>query len=190
MLKLRSKTDPAWAEVVKSDLDAFLLDHASCERKASATAMSLISHYPDKPMLVREMIAFAQEELEHFRQVMALIETRGLVLRDDKRDPYVRALLSEVRKGTDHYFLDRLLMSAVIEARGCERFGVLADAFADDSLATMYRKLAHEEARHYTLFVKLAREYFDRDVVEARLDELLDIEAQIVSELPHRPALH
>ena len=190
MLKLLSTTDPAWTEAVLSDFDAFLLDHATCERKASATGMSLICHYPDRSMLVREMIAFAQEELDHFAEVMAVIEQRGLVLRDDKGDPYVRAMLSNVRDGTDAYFLDRLLVAGVVEARGCERFGLLADALRDESLAKMYRRFANEEARHHTLFIKLAREYFDRELVDTRLAEILDEEAAIVQRLPHRAALH
>ena len=91
MLPLRIPTPPAWLEVVLADFDAFLLDHAACERKASATGMSFVVRYPDRRALLEPMIAFAREELEHFHQVYRLIEARGLVLRRDEKDPWSSA---------------------------------------------------------------------------------------------------
>ena len=128
MLRLRTGTALQWADVVLGDFDAFLVDHAACERKASATALKLVSHYSDRTVLVRELIPFAQEELEHYAQVMAIILERGLTTRPDEKDPYVGALMKLIRRGPEQYFLDRLLVLAVVEARGCERFGLLADA--------------------------------------------------------------
>jgi tRNA-(ms[2]io[6]A)-hydroxylase len=93
MLRLRTPTDPTWIDVVLSDFDAFLIDHAACERKASATALKLVAHYSDRTVLVRELIPFAQEELEHYAQVMEIILDRGLSTQADEKDPYVGALM-------------------------------------------------------------------------------------------------
>jgi len=72
MPRLRLATSPSWIEVVLHDFDSFLVDHAACERKASATALKLVSHYSDRILLVRELIPFAQEELDHYAQVMKI----------------------------------------------------------------------------------------------------------------------
>ena len=172
------------------DFDAFLLDHAACERKASASALNLVTHYPDRTVLVRELIAFAQEELDHFARVMAIVQDRGLVPAADEKDLYVRAMLKEVRSGPKSYFLDRLLALGIVEARGCERFGLVADALEPGVLKDFYVDITRSEARHHGLFVRLAREYFSADEVGQRLDELLDSEAQIVARLPFRAAVH
>lgn len=190
MLRLRIKTDPAWLDVVLSDLNAFLIDHAACERKASATALKLVSHYSDRVALVRELIPFAQEELDHFAQVMEIILDRGLATRPDEKDPYVTALMKLIKRGSDQYFLDRLLVLGIVEARGCERFGLLAEALEPGPLKSFYLDITRSEARHHGIFVRLAREYFPSHIVETRLDELLEEEAKIISTLPLRPAVH
>jgi len=190
MPRLRTKTDPAWIEVVLSDFDAFLLDHAACERKASATALKLVSHYSDRSVLVRELIPFAQEELDHFARVMAIILDRGLATRPDEKDPYIGALMRLIKRGSEQYFLDRLLVLGVVEARGCERFGLLAEALEPGPLKDFYLDITRSEARHHGIFVRLAHEYFPAEVVEARLDELLEEEAKIIAALPLRPAVH
>lgn len=190
MLRLRTATDPAWIDVVLRDFDAFLVDHAACERKASATALKLVSHYSDRTLLVRELILFAQEELDHFRRVMEVILDRGLATRPDEKDPYVGALLQLVERGPERYFLDRLLVLGIVEARGCERFGIVADALEQGPLKDLYADITRSEARHHGLFVRLAKEYFPTERVRDRLDELLDAEATIVKTLPLRPAVH
>ncbi|MFW2387677.1 MAG: tRNA-(ms[2]io[6]A)-hydroxylase [Polyangiales bacterium] len=190
MLRLRTATNAAWIDVVLGDFDAFLVDHAACERKASATALKLVSHYSDRTLLVRELIPFAQEELEHYAQVMKIVLDRGLPTRADEKDPYVGALMGLIKRGPEQYFLDRLLVLGIVEARGCERFGIVADALAAGPLKDFYAEITRSEARHHGLFVRLAKEYFPSERVQARLDELLDGEAEIVDELPLRPAVH
>lgn len=172
------------------DFDAFLVDHAACERKASATGMSFVVRYPDRPAILEPMIEFAREELEHFHRVYRVIEARGLRLGPDVPDPYVGALRGWVRPGRDERLLDRLLVAAVVEARGCERFGLVAKALPPGELAELYVDITRSEARHHGLFVRLAREYFTAELVDARLSVLLDAEAEIVVALPVRPALH
>ncbi|HMI83049.1 MAG TPA: tRNA-(ms[2]io[6]A)-hydroxylase [Polyangiaceae bacterium] len=182
-------TSAAWIDAVRSDFDAFLRDHAACERKASATAMTLASHYRDKEELVTEMVDLACEELHHFRKVYAFIVTRGGQLGEDTKDRYVRELLGLARRAPEVYLLDRLLVAGVIEARGCERFGLLA-ASLEPELAAFYGEFARSEGRHAGLFVRLAKRYYDEPQVDARLAELFAAEAPIVQSLPLRAALH
>ena len=190
MLKLRAKTPQKWLDTVLGDFDTFLLDHAAAERKASAVALSLISHYPDRTRLVAEMMDIAREELEHFYQVYLQLVARDLTLAKDQKDEYVGALRKQIRNGPEAYFLDRLLVSGIVEARGCERFDLIAQAHPEPPLKAFYKEIAASEARHDEAFCGLARAYFDNDVVQARLDALLDIEAQVMLALDVRPALH
>lgn len=189
MLCLRTSTPAAWLQAVCTDFDAFLVDHAACERKAAATGMSFVVRYPDRTRILDDLIGFAREELEHFHQVFALIQSRGLRLSADTPDPYVTAMLEQVRPGRDPRLLDRLLVAGVVEARGCERFGMVARG-GPPEVRDVYRDFERGEARHHALFVRLARVYFDENAIEQRLDALLDHEAELVQRLPIRAALH
>jgi tRNA 2-(methylsulfanyl)-N6-isopentenyladenosine37 hydroxylase len=189
-MRLKVRTSPAWTEAVLGDFDSFLRDHASCERKASGSAMNLASHYADRAELVVAMIDLAREELDHFAQVYGHMASRSLLLAPDRKDPYVRRLSQEFRKGSDEYFLDRLLVAGILEARGCERFGLLASALPDGPLKTFYRDIARSEVRHQDLYLRLAGLYFDAASIESRLETLLDAEGRILAELPPRAALH
>jgi tRNA-(ms[2]io[6]A)-hydroxylase len=189
-LRLRIPTSPRWAEAACADLDAFLRDHAANERKASASALAFVSHYPDRPDLVARCIALAREELEHFERVVALMAGRGQRLGPDAKSAYLRGLAAEYREGSEAYFLDRLLTSAIAEARGCERFGLLAAALPPGELRDFYRELARTEVRHHETYLELAGTYFPSAEVEGRLEQLLEVEAKIVETLPVRAALY
>ena len=184
------ETNPNWIQAVLSDFDSFLQDHAAAEKKASGMALSMLSHYPDRILLVTKMTDLAIEELIHYREVLRWIHSRGLVTASDTKDPYVLGLRQVIRKETNAYLLDRLLTASVIEARGAERFALIADAIERPPLKNFYKSLAKSEARHYRLFLELAEEYFDSSVVELRWKEILNIEAEVVSKLPIRAALH
>jgi len=192
MLDLRFKTPPEWLDVVFGDFDAFLLDHAACERKAAATGMSFVVRYPDKSELIEPLIEFAREELEHFQIMYRIVHARGLILADDYRDPYVNALRGQVRNGGLGMLLDKLLVAGIVEARGCERLFMVAEALKerDSPLAAPYLELARAEARHHGLFFRLARAYFEESVIDERAATLLDYEAELVRSLPHRAAVH
>lgn len=187
---LRFATSPLWTETVLADFDRFLVDHAAAEKKASGMAISMISHYPDRSELVKAMADLAVEEMTHFREVLKLMSERHLILAPDTKDAYVTALRKLSRSGSEVYFLDRLLLGGVIEARGCERFGLLAEALPEGELKSFYRAITASEARHENLFVELANKYFASDTVLQRLDELLDEEAKICERLPIIAALH
>lgn len=189
MLHLRCPTPPAWLEHALANLDEVLIDHAHCEKKAAATALSLLSSHPDQPKIAAAMSALAEEEAGHLRRVVEILHARGLTLGRDPGDPYAQKLLSHVRGGDDR-LLDRLLVSACIEARSCERLKLLADHVADEELAAFYRELYVAEAGHFTLFTQLAEDLFGRDRTRARLDALLDTEAEIVRTLPLRAVVH
>ncbi len=183
-------THPDWVNAVLADFDAFIQDHANCERKASALAMSLVVKHPDRTRIVPTLIALAQEELEHFRQVYALMLARGLALVKDTQDPYVNQLVACMRHGREPRFLDRLLISSLIECRGAERFGIIANALEDASLKAFYTSLWKAETKHGHQFVDMAHEYFDADSVLARLEELAGREAEIIQRLEWRASLH
>lgn len=190
LLALRINTTQKWTDTVLGDFNLFLNDHAQAEKKASGMAMSMLSHYPDKAKLVKAMLDLSIEELNHFREVVKLMQSRGLTMGSDEKDPYVNKLREQMRKGTDVYMLDRLLIGAIIEARGCERFALIGQHHSEKDMQAFYHLIAESEAKHHLLFIDLASEYFPKPVIETRLDELLDIEAKIVTGLPLRPALH
>lgn len=187
---LRYTTAPAWTEAVLSDFDNFLLDHATAEKKASGMAISMLSHYPDRTELVTAMADLAIEELTHYREVVKWIHQRGLTIAPDQKDPYVVAFRQSIRQGREVYLLDRLLTASIIEARGAERFALVADALEDGPLKKFYQSIARSEERHYELFLDLAKLYLEPEMIEQRWDELLDIEAVLVASLPIRSALH
>ncbi len=187
---LRHATPLAWTEAVMADFDAFLLDHAAAEKKASGMAISMLSHYPDRVELVAAMAELAVEELTHYREVVKWIHRRGLLTAADRKDHYVLALRNAIRTGSEVYLLDRLLTASIIEARGAERLALVAAALPPGALKKFYLSIARSEERHYELFLDLAGKYLDAQVIAARWDELLDIEAGIVAALPIQAALH
>jgi len=190
MFKLRFQTPDDWTQTVLADFDRFLIDHAAAEKKASGMAISMLSHYPDRPELVKAMIDLSIEEMTHFREVVKIMQNRNLQLAPDEKDPYVNQLRKSMRKDSDAYLLDRLLLGSIIEARGCERFGLVGKALESGALKTFYNAIAESESRHETLFIDLAKLYFETETIQQRLDKLLDIEADIVKGLPYRAALH
>lgn len=190
MGRLQSTSSTTWLAAVLADFDTFLQDHANCERKAAAMAMAVVSRFGDREVLVDSMLELAQEELAHFQAVYRLMRARGLPLVAEERDGYVRALRGLARNGREEYMLDTLLIAGVVEARGCERFGMIAEALPEGDLKEFYLDITRSEARHGGLFVRLAKTYHPADVVDERLAALFAAEKDIVAGLPPRAALH
>ncbi len=190
MFQLLSRTPREWVETVLDNFEEFLNDHASAEKKASGMAMSMALHYPDKPELVAAMIDLAIEELMHFREIVKVMAARGLQLQKDQKDPYVNALNKLARKGSNDYFLDRLLLGSVIEARGAERFGLIAEALPPGEMKDLYLSITRSEEQHQDRFLVFAKRFFADDVVDKRLAQILTSEAEIMRSLPIRAALH
>jgi tRNA-(ms[2]io[6]A)-hydroxylase len=191
-IDLACPSSPEWVETVLNDFDSFLQDHANCERKASSMAMSLVAKYPDRLEIIPELIETAVEELEHFRDVYALMEEKDVVLpKEMTQDLYVKELLGLMRSNMMDRFMDRLLLASVIECRGAERFKLIWEALPEGSdLRKFYHRLWASEAKHGNIFVKMALHYFDKDAVYKRLDELVAAEAPILQALPLKAALH
>ena len=190
MLNLAAPTDPAWLDRVRMHLDDVLLDHAYCEKKAAGAAVKLLFAYPQYDFMQTPLSALAREELEHFDAVLALLEKRGVRYRSQSPSEYGARLHAHVRGGDPERALDVLLVGALIEARSCERFKLLAEGLDDAELAAFYERLLASEARHHGLYVQLARELVGEAEANARLEELAKIEAEILAEPGPRPRLH
>ena len=194
MLNLKMKTDPRWVQlVVERNIEEILTDHAYCEQKAASTAISLIVQYPEFPDLVEQMADLAQEEMGHFRMVHQQILKRGYELGRERKDSYVNELIKFIRikgRGREETLADKLLFAAMIEARSCERFKVLSENIGDEDLADFYFKLMKSEARHYTMFIKLARQLCPSVDVDARWEEFLQYEAEVISRYGTREEIH
>ena len=176
---LRCQTPDAWLGAVPDHLDELLIDHANCEKKAAGTALSLIYKYVDHPDLLMRLSKLAREELRHFEQVVALMRKRGVAYRHLSAARYAGDLRGWVRANEPHRLVDILLVGAVVEARSCERFMRL-EAVLDEELASFYRGLCESEARHFGVYLKLARGV-STEPLDARLDSLLDFEASLVT---------
>ena len=187
---LKQTTSLAWVEQAIAHLDTILLDHSHCERKAAGVALNLMFRYPSNTKLVRELTAIAREELEHFEQVNQWLERRGIPLAHLSSPPYGAGLKALIRRSEPDRLLDSLLVSGLIEARSHERLGLLATHCPEPELAKFYRGLMASEARHYGVYWVLADTYFERDVVQERLDELAIKESELLATLHPEPRIH
>ncbi len=165
-------------EAAQKNFHLFLADHAANERKAASVAMDLIVQYPDRHSLVRTAGRIAEEEIAHFRMVHERMLRLGAPLIPDEKDVYVRHLRSEIRPTSDERLLDRLLVNSLIEARGMERFELLAELFPDREWKTFYSELAEAEMQHAFSFVKEAEKIFSEEVIVNRLTRLLEVERE------------
>jgi tRNA 2-(methylsulfanyl)-N6-isopentenyladenosine37 hydroxylase len=188
-LRLRVPTCASWLPGALAQMDAVLVDHAHCEKKAAANALSLLQAYPEVQGLPAQMARLAREEAGHLARVLDWLERRGLALGRYPGDPYAQGLRALVRTSPQERLLDRLLVAALIEARSCERLGLLAQGLPQGALQAFYAELAHSEDGHQRLFVRLA-ERCRGSAARERLDNLLDAEAALVSRLPVRAAIH
>ena len=193
MLGLKLPTDPRWVNIVEKNIHEILTDHAFCEQKAASTAISLIIRYPEESELVKAMTDLAQEELSHFQMVHQLILERGWVLGRERKDKYVRDLQKFFPKGGSRIdqLVHQLLYAALIEARSCERFRLLSESIADQALQKFYRKLMISEAHHYSLFLKLARQYGKNEkTVNEKWKALLEYESQLMTKRGKKETIH
>jgi tRNA-(ms[2]io[6]A)-hydroxylase len=186
-MELLRQTPAAWVQLAIRRFDEVLVDHAHCEKKAAAQALSLLAAFPSVPGLARAMARLAREEAGHLSQVLALMEKRGLSLGRDAGDPYAQGLQALVRQPAGERLLDRLLVSALIEARSEERLRLLAEHLPDADLREFYARLAEAEKGHRELFLRLARR---SEGFERRLLEMLRAEGALIRDLPLRPAIH
>ena len=187
---LQAPTDPRWLPHALAHFDEVLVDHAHCEKKAAANALSMLQAYPELPGLPAQMARLAREESAHLARVLQLMEARGLTLGKDPGDPYAQGLQLHLRNPKRERMLDRLLVAAIIEARSCERLALLAGGLEDPALRRFYGELARSEDGHQHLFVQLAERTFGAVDVSARLTYLLSMEAELLPKIGIRAAIH
>ncbi len=194
MLGLKAETSPQWADIVIKNLDLFLTDHAYNEMKASQSAMAVINHWPENIDFVNTMSGIAIEEMEHFEMVYKEINKLGFKLGKEQINEYAMKLRKffPKTKDPDEKFVQKLLLSSLIEARSCERFSVLKEALKKDypELARFYSDLFQSEARHYRVFLEFAREYAGREKVDEIWDDLLTYEAGLINQLGKKAGVH
>jgi len=190
-LDLAIPSKKEWIDAVMADFPSFLQDHADCERKASAMAMSFVAKYPDRKEILPELIATGIEELEHFQQVYDLMAARNIPLSHSiGEDLYVKQLIKLCHSGREERFLDRLLVASVVETRGAERFRMVSEAQEDPEMHRFYKVLWASEAKHGHIFVKMALNYFPEKQVYDRLEWWVENESRILESLPIKAALH
>jgi len=192
MLGLQFETSTSWAEIAEDNLEQILTDHAFAEQKASANAISIIINYSEETDLVKDMSDIAIEELEHFRMVHRLMIKRGYVLGREQHNDYAKSLQKFFPKTKDRQtaLINRLLVAALIEARSCERFKVFSENMQDEELSKFYKDLMVSEANHYTLFLRYARKYMDRKIVDEKWKSLLAFEAEMMKSRGTKATVH
>jgi tRNA-(ms[2]io[6]A)-hydroxylase len=192
MLGLKLSTDPRWVNIVESNIEEILTDHAWCEQKAATNAITIVTYNSEHEELVTAILEIAREELDHFQQVHNLIKSKGLKLGRERKDHYVNELFKFMAKDGSRIsaLVDRLLFSAMIEARSCERFKVLSENIKDPELAKFYRDLMVSEAGHYTVFLGFARKYGVGIDVDKRWKEWLAFEDSIIRNYGNKETIH
>jgi tRNA 2-(methylsulfanyl)-N6-isopentenyladenosine37 hydroxylase len=194
VLKLQLPTDPRWVNIVEKNIAEILTDHAWCEQKAATNAITIITNNSEYQDLVKDLLALAKEEIDHFEQVHNLIIKRGLTLGRERKDDYVNELYLYMKKSSDGSrisgLVERLLFSAMIEARSCERFKLLSENINDEELAIFYRDLMESEAGHYTTFIGYARKYGKGIDVEKRWKQWLAFEANVIANYGKSETIH
>jgi tRNA-(ms[2]io[6]A)-hydroxylase len=188
MLQLKLPTDPRWADLANTSIEEILTDHAYCEQKATSTAISLIQNYPDFEEIVEALSPLVKEEWGHFELVLEHLHKRGLKLGLQRKDVYVNELRKFICHGgtRKESLVEKLLFSALIEARSCERFKLLSKNISDKDLQSFYKNLMVSEAGHYRLFLDLACRFGGKEKVLTRWDEWLEFEAGIIKGLELR----
>ena len=192
MLHLKLETDPRWVNIVESNIEEILTDHAWCEQKAATNAITIVTLNSEHTDLVTDLLALAKEELEHFQMVHEIIKKRGYKLGRERKDSYVNELYKFMNKGGNRIqsLVDRLLFSAMIEARSCERFKLLSKEINDPELSAFYHDLMISEAGHYTTFIGFARKYGKDVDVDKRWKELVDFESEIIKNYGKSETIH
>lgn len=176
---LPCRTPEAWVSVAVRSVPLLMIDHANCEKKAAATAMSLMHRYTDNTALLNKMSRLAREELRHFEQVLKLMTKRGIAYESVTASRYAQGLREKVRNKDPHKLVDTLIVGALIEARSCERFAALSP-HVDKELGDFYASLLKSESRHFMDYITLAKTLASPDEVNQRLSVFSAIEQSLI----------
>ncbi|MCP5161945.1 MAG: tRNA-(ms[2]io[6]A)-hydroxylase [Hahellaceae bacterium] len=175
---LPCSTPDRWVENALENQEVMLIDHAHCEKKAAATALSLMHRYVEHLDVQHKMSRLAREELRHYEQVLAIIKKRGMKFGALSASRYASGMRDKVRGNEPGKLVDTLIVGAFIEARSCERFAKLAPFLAPD-LQKFYLSLLKSEARHYQDYLHLAQRYSETDI-EPRVAMFAEIEKGLI----------
>ena len=175
---LACDTPEAWVAAALGSLDTLLIDHANCEKKAAGTALNLLFRYVDRPLLLTALSKIAREELRHFEQVLKVMRARGVTYRHLSSSRYAAGLFAHVGKREPARLVDTLIVGAIIEARSCERFYRLSVG-VDGDLGHFYSDLLASEARHFRIYLGLAR-HCAESPIDDRAGELLEAERALI----------
>lgn len=188
VLGLELPTDPRWVNIAEKNIEEILIDHAYCEQKAASSCISIIVTHPENTKVVEVLTPIVAEEWAHFERVLDELRKRGYKLGFPRRDEYVEQVQKIIKKGgsRDQQLVEKLLISALIEARSCERFRLLWKEINDAELSKFYYELMVSEAGHYKNFLALAKECMNPDMVEKRWREILSQESEIIKNLEVR----
>ena len=178
---LPCETPDSWVrEALQPRHEATLLiDHANCEKKAAATALSLMHRYVEQSGLLDKMSRLAREELRHFEQVLKLMRSLDILYVPLSASRYAQGLHKGVRKQEPGRLVDTLIVGALIEARSCERFARLAPSL-NPELKAFYESLLKSEARHFNDYLTLAMPLCDKALFEKRLAYFRALEADLI----------
>jgi len=178
---LRAATPRRWVDAAIEDLPTLLIDHANCEKKAASTALALIFAYPEDRSLSVALSRLAREELKHFEQVERLMKKLDVSHVRLKPGRYASELRKLVRTHEPKRKLDLMIVHALIEARSCERFRLLAKKLPEQ-VCSLYEQLERSEARHFEIYLEFAqREYAVEEIAE-RLELIATREAELATE--------
>jgi tRNA-(ms[2]io[6]A)-hydroxylase len=177
---LAAATPRAWIDAALADLPTLLVDHANCEKKAASTALALIFAYPEDRALNVALARLAREELKHFEQVERLMQKLDVPHQRMKPGRYASELRKLVRTHEPKRKLDLMIVHALIEARSCERFRLLAGKLPAQ-VRDLYEQLERSEARHFELYLDFAQREFDAADIAARLELISAREAELVT---------
>lgn len=179
---LQSSTPATWVTEAARRIPELLLDHANCELKAASTALGIIYRYPEQGDLVQRMSRLAREELRHFEQVRQIMQDMQLPFVRLSASRYAGALRESVGQGEPRRLTDLLIVGALIEARSCERFAVLAPKLPGP-MRRFYNGLLSSEARHFQHYLAFARTVcgLDDAVFDQRVAELRRLETKLIT---------
>ena len=186
---LPCRTPDAWLSAAVKSLPVLMIDHANCEKKAAATAMSLMHRYTENTLLLNKMSRLAREELRHFEQVLKLMTQRGIVYQSVTASRYAQTLRENVRKNDPHKLVDTLIVGALIEARSCERFAALAP-HVDETLGEFYTSLLKSESRHFADYISLAKGLETASAVEDRVVLFRSVEKELIESVDNEMRFH
>ncbi len=176
---LKVSTPRAWLDAVPEHLEILLVDHANCEKKAASTALNLMYRYVDKPKMMMQLSKLAREELRHFEQVLGIMTRRGIAYDHVSPSRYAGELRKAVRTHEPARLVDTLIVSAVVEARSCERFACVIEQ-VDAELGDFYASLLKSEQRHFEVYLNMAESFAIGSEVDDRVQVFLEQDAQLV----------